>query len=256
MTLDLHPQALAAPRGRRAAAHARLELLMMLRNGEQLLLTAVIPVGLLLFLSLTQVVEVGGTTTEERLEVVVPSMFALALLSTAFTSLAIQTGFERRYGVLRRVATTPLTRLDVLSGKAAAIAVIETVQVVVLASVGLALGWSPDPVGLVLAVPLLVIGSASLAALALLLAGVARAEATLALANLGYLLFAGVGVIVPLSTLPANAQRWAELLPATAVAESLRVATIEGRVAWEEVLVMVVWGALAAIGVVKWFRWE
>ena len=255
MTLDLGPDARAASCGRRVAAHARLELLMLLRNGEQLLLTAVIPVGLLLFLSLTKVVEVGEPT-EERLDVVVPSMFALALLSTAFTSLAIQTGFERRYGVLRRVATTPLTRLDVLLGKATAIAVIETVQIVVLAGIGLALGWSPDPVGLVLAVPLMVIGSASLAALALLLAGIARAEATLALANLAYLLFAGVGVIVPLSTLPSNAHRWAELLPATAVAEALRVATIEGRVAWEEVLVMVVWAALAALGVARWFRWE
>ena len=117
MTLDVRPSAAAAPRTVRVRAHARLELTMFLRNGEQLLLTVVLPLGLLLVLSLTEIIDVGGVTNNERLAIVVPSMFALAVLSTSFTALAIQTGFERRYGVLRRIGTTPLQRSDVLAGQ-------------------------------------------------------------------------------------------------------------------------------------------
>ncbi|MEO8330260.1 MAG: ABC transporter permease, partial [Candidatus Nanopelagicales bacterium] len=111
MTLDVSPTPGAAPATRRVAAHTRLELAMMVRNGEQLLLTLVLPLGLLLGLSLTTVVDLGtGPTRADRLAVVVPGMLALAVLSTAFTGLAIQTGFERRYGVLKRLEATPLSR--------------------------------------------------------------------------------------------------------------------------------------------------
>ena len=202
--IDVTPQPSAAPRLRRVAAHARLELTMLLRNGEQLLLTVVLPIGLLLVLTLTEIIDVGGSTRVERLGLVVPSMFALAVLSTSFTALAIQTGFERRYGVLRRIGTTPLSRFDVLAGKAVAVLAIEAAQVAALGALGLVLGWQPDPVGLALVVPFVVLGSATLASLALLLAGVVRAEATLAVANLAYLLLASAGVVVPIAKAPPS----------------------------------------------------
>lgn len=229
---------------------------MLLRNGEQLLLTVVLPVGLLLVLSLTDVIDVGGEGRHNRLAVVVPSMFALAVLSTSFTALAIQTGFERRYGVLRRIGTTPLTRADVLAGKALAVLLVETGQVLLLGLIGAALGWRPDAFGLLLCVPLVLLGSASLAALALLLAGVVRAEATLAVANLAYLLLASTGVVIPLSQLPDRVQDVARLLPSTALAEALRVATMSGTLSWSLVLVLLVWLAVGAAAVVRWFRWE
>lgn len=256
MTLDVNPKPAAAPRGSRVRAHARLELTMFLRNGEQLLLTVVLPLGLLLILSLTEIIDVGGTTRTDRLAIVVPSMFALAVLSTSFTALAIQTGFERRYGVLRRIGTTPLRRSDVLMGKSLAVLAIEAVQVAVLGGVGAALGWCPDLGGLVLTLPLLLLGSAALASLALLLAGVVRAEATLALANLAYLLLASAGVVIPIDRAPERVQSLLEALPSAALAESLRVATSSGDVAWTLVATLIVWLVIGAVGVSRWFRWE
>lgn len=254
--IDVAPAPAPGPRRQRVLAHARLELTMILRNGEQLLLTVVLPVGLLLVLTLTDVVDIGGGTRAERLDVVVPSMVALAVLSTSFTALAIQTGFERRYGVLRRVGTTPLTRADVLGGKALAVLAVEAGQILLLGVIGGALGWRPDAVGLLLLVPLTLLGSAALAALALLLAGVVRAEATLAVANLAYLVLAGAGVVVPLDQLPEGAQPVVQLLPSAALAEALRLACIGGTLAWSLVAVLVVWLALAATAVGRWFRWE
>ena len=254
--LDVSPAGGAAPWHRRVGAHARLELTMLLRNGEQLLLTVVLPVGLLLVLTRTDVVDVGGDTRTDRLMVVVPGMVALAVLSTSFTALAIQTGFERRYGVLRRIGTTPLRRSDVLLGKSLAVLAIETVQVVALGGVGAALGWRPDLGGLLVAIPLLLLGSAALASLALLLAGVVRAEATLALANLAYLVLAGAGVVIPVGRAPDRLQPVLEVLPSAALAESLRIATSSGEVAWTLVATMIAWLAVAAAGVSRWFRWE
>jgi ABC-2 type transport system permease protein len=238
------------------AAHTRLELTMLVRNGEQLLLTVLLPLGLLILLARTSVIDVGASSAQERIDVVVPGIFALAILSTSFTALAIQTGFERRYGVLRRVGTTPLSRADVLAAKAIAILVIETVQLVGLGLVGLLIGWDPVVRGLLLAVPMALLGSAALAALALLLAGVVRAEATLALANLAYLVLAGAGVLIPVSELPVHMQPVADLLPSAALADALRLATMHAQLDLGHVVVLVVWFAVASLGVVRWFRWE
>lgn len=254
--IDVTPRPSASPRIGRVLAHARLELTMLMRNGEQLLLTVVLPIGLLLVLTLTQIIDVGGSTRVQRLGLVVPSMFALAVLSTSFTALAIQTGFERRYGVLRRIGTTPLARFDILTGKALAVLTIEAAQVIALGALGFALGWRPDPMGLLLVVPLVLLGSATLASLALLLAGVVRAEATLAVANLAYLILASAGVVVPVAKAPSSVQPILDLLPSAALAESLRIATITGTVDWALVVVLVGWGVVGAVAVGRWFRWD
>ena len=256
MRIDVTPHPAATGWTTRVLAHARLELTMLMRNGEQLLLTVVLPLGLLLMLVLTDLIDVGGDTRTDRLAIVVPGMIALAVLSTSFTALAIQTGFERRYGVLRRIGTTPLRRIDVLTGKSLAVLAIESVQILVLVGVGLGLGWRPDPVGVALIAPLVLLGSAALGSLALLLAGVVRAEATLAVANLAYLALAGAGVVIPVDRAPSGLQPLLELLPSAALAESLRTATITGTVAWELVAVLVVWAVAGAAAATRWFRWE
>lgn len=256
MTIDVTPRPAAARWTSRVLAHGRLELTMLVRNGEQLLLTVVLPFGLLLLLVLTDVIDVGGDNRSDRLAIVVPGMFALAVLSTSFTALAIQTGFERRYGVLRRIGTTPLRRIDVLTGKALAVVVVEAGQIVVLTAVGIGLGWRPDPAGLLLVVPLVLLGSAALGSLALLLAGVVRAEATLAVANLAYLALAGAGVVIPVDRAPTGFRPFLELLPSAALAESLRTATITGTLAWQLVAVLMLWTVVGAAAVARWFRWE
>jgi len=107
----------SAPRARMVAAQAGLELRILLRNGEQLLLTLIIPVALLAGFSLEPLIKTGSGT---RIDFLVPGIMALAVMSTAFTSQAIATGFERRYGVLKRLGSTPLGRDGLIAAKTSA----------------------------------------------------------------------------------------------------------------------------------------
>lgn len=248
---DWTPHAAAAPRARRIAAHARTEATLLLRNGEQLLLALVIPVGLL----------AAGLLLGDRFGVdprgFGASVLALALWSTTFTSLAITTGFERRYGVLERLAATPLTRGDLIAGKALATAAVAVGQLAVLGAVALLLGWRPSPTGLptvalVLTVPLAVV---AFAALALSLAGRLRAEATLALANLVYLVVAAGGALVlPLTAYPEPLRPVLGLLPSAALGEAWR-AWASGTTIWWPVPVAGAWAALSLLAARKAFRW-
>src|SRR5579859_6663683 len=206
----------AAPIARMILAQAALEARTLLRNGEQLLLTLIIPVLLLTAFSLDDLVKVGSGQ-QSRVDFLVPGILALAVLSTAFTSQAISTGFERRYGVLKRLGATPLSRGGLIGAKTLTVLAVEALQVVIIAVLGAILGWHPhaSPAGVAFAVLLMLAGTAAFSGLALLLAGTLRAEATLAAANLIYLVMLGIGgVLFPLTKFPAAAQPVLKLLPA------------------------------------------
>lgn len=244
----------AAPFLRRVTSQARLEVRTVLRNGEQLVITLVLPALLLVVLSRTTLVDLG---TDDRIGLVAPGVLALAVMSTAFTSQAIATGFDRRNGVLRLLATTPLGRGGLLAGKALAVVALETLQMAVLATVAVALGWRPDPAGLPTALGALVLGTAAFTALALLVAGTLRAEAVLAVANLLWvLLLAGGAVVLPADLLPGPLAAVAPLLPSGALGEALRTALGEGRPAVGALLVLAAWTAVLAGATARWFRWS
>src|SRR4249920_4066887 len=195
----------AAPLPAMIATQAVLETRTTMRNGEQLLLTLFIPVLLLVAFTLEPLVKSEG----RRVDFLVPGIIALAVLSTAFTSQAIATGFERRYGVLKRLGATPLSRAGLIAAKTATVIAVELLQGALILVVALAIGWRPDAdVAAIVVVPLLILlGTAAFSGLALLMAGTLRAEATLAGANLLYLVFLGLGGIVfPLARFPAGAR--------------------------------------------------
>jgi ABC-2 type transport system permease protein len=246
----------AAPLHRAVLSQARAEVRATLRNGEQLLLTLVIPVVLLVGLSRATIVSLGEGPA---IDVVTPGVLALAVLSTAFTSLAIATGFERRYGVLKLLGATPLSRGGLVAAKSLAVVVVEAAQVVLLIGVAGLLGWAPIG-SWPLAGVLLLLGTVTFSALALLLAGTVRAEATLAGANAIYLLLLlGGGVVVPLDKLPAGLASIARLLPSGALGEGLRDVFIGGagpaQVAGP-LAVLCCWGIVGAVLAARWFRWE
>jgi ABC-2 type transport system permease protein len=249
--IDLTPAPGAAPASRRVVRHALTEARLLVRNGEQLLLALVIPVGVLLAGPL-----LGGRLSG-GLDVLAPSVLALAVWSSAFTSVAIATGFERRYGVLERLAATPLGRSGLLAGKAGAVLLILAGQLAVLAAVALVLGWRPafTTVSALAAVALVILAGAAFVSLALLLAGRLRAEVTLAVANLVYiLLLAGGALIVPLDRYPAALQPVLALLPTAALGEGLRAAAT-GQVLLPALAVLLVWLLVAAALTRRLFRW-
>jgi ABC-2 type transport system permease protein len=243
----------AAPLWRMIRAQAALETRMLLRHGEQLLLTVVIPTLLLVLLSSVDVIDTGSGP---RIDFLAPGILALAVLSTAFTGQAIATGFERRYGVLKRLGASPLPRWGLMAAKTCSVLVVELLQVLLLTAVALLLGWSPHGNPLAVAL-LLLLGTAAFSGLGLLLAGTVRAESTLAAANLVFvLLLVGGGVIVPLEKFPGAVQSVLQLLPIAALSDGLREVLRYGAgVPWGDLGVLAVWavaGLAAAAGLFKW----
>ncbi|GAB7034243.1 ABC transporter permease [Streptomyces sp. NPDC021749] len=248
------PRPGAAPLPRMIRAQAALETRMLLRNGEQLLLTVIIPTLLLVLFSAVDIVDTGAGRTVDFLA---PGILALAVMSTAFTGQAIATGFERRYGVLKRLAVSPLPRWGLMTAKTCAVLVTEVLQIVLLTAVALVLGWSPhgNPLTVLL---LLLLGTAAFSGLGLLMAGTLKAEATLAAANLVFLLLlVGGGVIVPLAKFPEAAQAVLHLLPISALSDGLREVLGHGAaVPWSDLGVLAGWAVLGLGAAAKFFRWE
>jgi ABC-2 type transport system permease protein len=258
--LPLTPAPGAAPLPRMIAAQARLESKTLLRNGEQLLLVLIIPVLLLTAFSLGSFVSIGANTRQDRIDFLVPGIVALAIMSTAFTSQAIATGFERRYGVLKRLGATPLSRVGLIAAKTVTVIGVELLQAAIIVAVGFGLGWRPDAtvVGVASAVLLAVVGTAAFSGLALLMAGTLRAEATLAAANLVYLVLLGVGgVLFPLTKFPAGARGPLKLLPSGALSDGLHhVLSSGGAVPVADLGVLAVWAVAAIAIAARTFRWE
>ena len=228
---------------RMLATHARTEIKLTLRNGEQILLTLLIPIALLVGLSLLTVFSVP----EPRIDNVAPRIFALAVMSSAFTGQAIALGFDRRYGVLKRLAATALPRWLLVAGRVVAGLTVVLIQLVVLCVVAAVLGWSPAAAGIGWALLVVIIGTVCFGALGVLLGGALKAEVVLALANIVWfvLLLAG-GIIVPASSMTGAKGELVGLLPSGALTEGMRVALVEGAPpGWQPIIVLAVWGLAA-----------
>lgn len=254
---ELSPDPAAAPLPRMLLAQTRAELTLVLRNGEQVLLNLVIPLGLLVLLVLVPFVEVDGAATRgERADFFVPGLLALAVMSAAFTGQAIAVGFERQYGVLKRLGATALPRSVLLLAKTLAVLVVEVLQLGALAAVGVALGWSPR--GSVLAALVLVaLGTAAFSGLGLLLGGTLRGLTSLAVANLVWLVLLVLGgVVFPLSAFGA-AEPVLELLPTAALSSGLREVLEAGAaLPVRETLVLLAWAVGGLALAARLFRWE
>ena len=242
------PQGNAVPR--MLAAQYGLELRLLLRNGEQLLLTMFIPITLLIGLTVLPL----GAFGEQRVAVFVPTVMALAVISTAFTGQAIAVAFDRRYGALKRLGATALPVWCIIAGKALAVVSVVFLQAILLGGIGLALGWRPNPAGLLLGAAVIALGTATFVAMGLLLGGTLRAEIVLAVANLLWFIFAGFGALtLETDTIPRALAWVARLTPSGALTEALTRAT-ELSVDWFGIAVLAAWGTVAALAALRWFR--
>ncbi len=252
VVLDLTPAPGAAPRSARWWAQSRLEWRQLMTNGEQLLLTLIIPIAALIGVTRLGLAEIDEAT---------PGVMALAILSTAFTATAIATGFERRSGVLKFLGATPLARSGLLVGKTTATFAVIVVQLVLITAVALALDWSPQVDQPLLVVATVILGTLALGSWGFALAGLLRAEATLAVANGIFLLllFAG-GTVLPTDRLPGPLGGVVQLLPSAALGDALRAllgapSGISG-LPVGPLIVLIVWAAVGTALSVRTFRWE
>ncbi len=234
----------------RMRAHARWELRLLLRNGEQLLLMFIVPVLLLFALGLS------GLSTK-GINAAVPTVLAVSIMATCFTSLAIGTGFERRSGALRYLGTTPLTRLDLISGKFLATGALTAMSAAVVVALGLAMSWHPALSGLLSAALVAVLAAAAWVSWAMVLAGNLRAEAVLAIANGLFLLFIAFGgVAVATSQMPGPVAAVIDLLPSAALANGLRTSLETGAFPTLAVIVLAAWTVVGVVLARRTFRWE
>ncbi|CAM3045242.1 ABC-2 type transporter [Arthrobacter ulcerisalmonis] len=239
---------------RRVLMQGQYEAVVMLRNGEQLILAIVLPLLALVGLTVTPLLDgLGGS----RIDAAVPGILALCAMSTAFTGQGIATGFDRRYGVLRFLSTTPLGRGGLVAGKVLSVLVVLCIQVAVVTVVALLLGWHPLPAGWLPGMALLVLGAAAFTALGLLVAGTVRPEATLAITNLLWILLGALGgIVIPADRLPALAQQIVHFLPSGALGESMRLAFLSGSLDGAATIILLLWTVLAGAAAIRWFKWN
>lgn len=247
---------------RRVLNQTRYESMTMLRNGEQLLLLVILPVIALIALTRMNLLDTVLPTGVTRVDFAVPGVLALSVISNAFSGQGIQTGFDRRYGVLRQLATTPLGRGGLIAGKLGAILLVLAVQCVLIGTVGTVLGWAPEIGSLVAALPILFLGAVAFTGLGLLVAGTLRAEATLAVVNLLWVLLAVVGgTLAPATALPEWIAPVIGLLPSAALSDALRMVLLPGGLhdaglaLLGPVAVLAVWAVGAWAATARWFRW-
>jgi ABC-2 type transport system permease protein len=237
----------------------RAELQLTLRNGEQLLLTLGIPVLLLVFFSLVDVLPTG---TKDPVDFLAPGVLALAVMSTSMVSLGIGTGFERAYHVLKRLGVTPLGRPRLIAAKIAAVAVVELIQFAVLVPVAYALGWSPSSPNWFTAVGAVLLGTMAFAGVGLTLAGRLRGELNLAAQNGLYLVLLLLGgMVIPFAKLPGSIRAVAHALPSGALADVLHdvlgnVVTKGSTQPGTSWVVLAVWAAVAPSVAATTFRWD
>ena len=237
---------------------AAFELRLLLRNGEQLLLTIVIPVALLLAVTYVQAVPLDAPAGAARLPLALGGVLAVAVIASAFTSLAISVGFDRRSGALVMLATTPLSRLSILGARILATLAVVVLQVIVLSALALALGWRPTWAALAL-LPAAVAGTATFAALGFALGGAVRAEATLAIANAAFLALVAVGgTTFPTTDLPEPLAAVVSVLPSAALGDLLRWAAGSGAAIGlaVDVALLVAWGLAGALVARRTFAWR
>jgi len=234
----------------------RAELTVVLRNGEQLLLTLIIPVMLLVFFSTVDVLPTGDV--REPVDFLTPGVMALAVMSSAMVSLGIATGFERGYKVLKRLGATPLGRPRWLAAKITAVIVVQMIQLVVLVPVALGLGWDAGSANWLLAIGAVVTGTIAFGGVGLLIAGRLRAEVNLAAQNGLYLLLLLLGgMVIPFDELPGPLAAVAKGLPSGALADVMRDALVGGAerpgTSW---IVLGIWAVVAPAVTALTFRWE
>jgi ABC-2 type transport system permease protein len=238
-----------------ALVQLRAELRRVASNGEQLLLTLGIPVLLLVFFSLVDVLPTG---TKEPIDFLAPGILALATMSTAMVSLGIGTGFERGYHVLKRLGTTPLGRPRLIAAKIGSVIAVEIVQFAVLIPVAFALGWNPDSPNWLLGVIAVIVGTMAFAGIGLTLAGRLPAEINLAALNGLYLVLLLLGgIVIPFAKLPGAIRAVAHALPSGALADVLREALSNaGTQPTRSWVVLCIWAVAAPLLAARLFRWD
>jgi ABC-2 type transport system permease protein len=233
----------------------RLERRMFWRNPTAAFFSFVLP---LLFLFLFGAI---FSNDQKTLDVIVPGILGLSVMSTTFNALAMNITFLREEGVLKRIHGTPMPPVSYLAGVAAnavSNAAFQLVIVVVAGRLFFGIGWPKD--WLELAV-FAVVGVATLAALGVAFSHVIpNFDAAPAYTNIVFLPVIFIsGVFYDVDTAPQFLTDIARVLPLTHVIDGFSAAMVSGAALSDhmgDLAVVAAWGLFGAIFAVRGFSWE
>ena len=247
----------AAPVLRQIVQQVKYELLLTARRGENVLITLIVPVVLLIFFTSLNIVP-KTSSHGNAITALLPGILALAIIAAGMVNLGIATAYERYYGVLKRLGSSPLSRSSLIIAKVISILILEAVQTLLLIGVAILFyGWQLTgslPVTLLI----IALGTITFASLGLAMAGGLRAELTLAGANALYLVFLLTsGGILPLDHLPTPLANFAQVLPSTALTQALQ-ATMQPQATFPTtaLIILTIWTIVILIIAIRTFKWE
>ena len=233
----------------------RLERRMFWRNPSAAFFGVVLP---LLLLAIFGAVFAGR---DEDLDVIVPGIAAMSVMSATFTSLAYNLTTLRERGILKRLRGTPLPTSAYLTGLAAnaiANAVLQVAIVLVVGHVALGVSWPGDWVALAVFV------CAGVTCFALLGVALSHAipnpESAPAYVNAVFLpqiLIAGV--FYDAQDAPNVIHDIAQALPLTHLVDGLSGAIVDNEGLgshWVALLVLASWAAIGGVFALRGFSWE
>jgi ABC-2 type transport system permease protein len=233
----------------------RLERRMFWRNPSAAFFSFAFP---LIFLLLFGAIFNGD---RKNLEIIVPGIAGMSVMSTTFTALAINITFLRDSGVLKRIRGTPLPSGAYLAGVAANAVTNAAVQLAVVVLAGrllFGLGWPREWLVLVV---FSVAGVATLAALGVAWSHVIpNFDAAPAYTNIVFLPVIFIsGVFYDVDQAPAYLRDVAQVLPLTHVIDGLSAGLVTGASLADhagDLAIVLAWGLAATILAVRGFRWE
>ena len=233
----------------------RLERRMFWRNPTAAFFSFTLP---LLFLFLFGAIFSGDQKT---LNVIVPGILGMSVMSTTFNALAMNITFLREEGVLKRIHGTPMPPISYLGGVTANAVSNATVQIVIVVLAGkvfFGLGWPKD--WLELAV-FCVAGVSTLAALGVAFSHIIpNFDAAPAYTNIVFLPVIFIsGVFYDVDTAPPFLRDVAQVLPLTHIINGVSAAMVTGESLADNLgnlAVVVAWGIFGAFFAVRGFSWQ
>ena len=234
------------------------------RNPMAAFFTLFFPLMIFVVFSLmfgNQEIEYLGVTTAQYYA---PSMAVFAAVSATYTNLAGTTAYQRDQGILKRVRGAPLPAAVYMGGKIVSAIMIATISVVIMMTIGVVFyGVQIYAATLASAIVTFAIGVATFASLGLLVAAVVpTGEAATAVANATLLplaFFSGV-FIVPSADAPAWLDTVANIFPlkhfVMPFVAAFNPQTVGGGWDWASLAYMTLWGVVAVVLAIRWFKWE
>lgn len=245
-TFSPGPQQASLPRV--LASQSKIEALLFLRHGEQLLLSFFIPLAMLVAIHLLPLLDEA-----ERMELGFPVMLAMAALSSGFTGQAISLAFDRRYGALERTGASGVPSWAIVFGKEVGVLVVSALQVIMLTIAASLLGWHAAGVGaVILGIVVFFCGVAASASLGLLMGGTFSSELVLGVANLLWFLLVGVASWAIFNG-AVDSHGILLLLPSVSLGHGILTA-FAGGFPLVEILILLAWTALCSMLALRYFK--